>query len=72
MSHTCYLILVSHHLPPENKALLSIMTSTTITLLFYSVGYLQLLCFSPLGQGSNLYTFLVSVLLHSCFFIKTN
>lgn len=45
MSHMYHLTLMRHCLPPENKALRSVMTSTIITLLFYSEEYLQLLCF---------------------------
>lgn len=68
MSHICYLILVSHRLPPENKAVLSVMiSSATITPLFYSEGYLQQLCFSLLDPGSNFLIMFVCFVLYLYF-----
>lgn len=64
---------MSHHcLPPEKNALLSVMiSSSTITLLCYSEGYLQLCCFSLLDPGSNFNAFFVGFALY-LYFYKEN
>lgn len=52
----------------KNKAVLSVMiSSATIIPLFYSEGYLQLLCFSLLDPRSNFLMFFVYSVLYLCF-----